>query len=136
MAGRCLDVLGSITHTLSTWLVRGCFPSLIRLPRGRAQLAIDDCGLYYDTPPAVHPLALVELMLERPSDLLRMEEAAVLWQERQSLVQDGRALIKLLRAEQAYGAFAEGIDRTGLLDMWATADCSLTTLQAMKLLGR
>lgn len=96
------------------------------------QLPIDEYGLIYGPPAA----AGAEALLARPSDLLRKQEAAVLWGKRQELLQDGRALVKLLRAVQAYGPFKKGVDGAGLVGMWAAAGCMLTVLDAMQLLGR
>ena len=94
-------------------------------------------AVYADTD---SPLVLVHALLTRPSDLLSKEEAAVLWAHRQGLAQerDGRALVKLLRAALAYGpSLAEGsVEVGGLLEMWTVAGGALTTLDAMKLLGR
>lgn len=83
-------------------------------------------------------LSLAHALLARPSDLLSREETALLWAQREGLVQDGRALVKLLRAVLAYGPL-EGsvdVDGAGLIGMWATAGCGLTAVDAMKLLGR
>jgi hypothetical protein len=93
-------------------------------------------GRVVDSSP--NPLVLVHALLARPADLLGKEEACVVWAQRQSLAQDGRALVKLLRAALAYGPFwGEGAVGVGaLLEMWAAAGCILTTLDAMKLLGR
>ena len=83
------------------------------------------------------PLAAAEALLALPVDLLSREEAGFLWAQRHALLQDGRALVKLLRAVLAYGPLeAEGPGPAGVLEMWATAGCRLTKLDAMKLLGR
>lgn len=83
------------------------------------------------------PLAAAEALLAWPLDLLSREEAGFLWAQRQALLLDGRALVKLLRTVLAYGPLdVEGTGTAGILEMWAGASCRLTMLDAMKLLGR
>lgn len=85
------------------------------------------------------PLAAAGALLAWPLDLLSREEAGFLWAQRHALLQDGRALVKLLRAVLAYGpleAEGPGPRPAGVLEMWAAAGCRLTMLDTMKLLGR
>ena len=98
------------------------------------------------------PLQQVAGLLDRPSDVLALEETQLLWSHRLHLAQDGRALVKLLRAVLAFGPAAvagEGANSSGagasltaddaapevLVGVWAEQGCRLTTLDAMKLLG-